>query len=127
MRSNFITWLTIRSLKSKRLSGDQKGKIMAVLLNTIQAIPIKDIITFDAEGILRIHGQILAPDQVMVFRESAEGILNSYARKVINDQITYEAIKMGVYTGVNQDMILFAKAALWVIQEENKLLQRIIQ
>ena len=93
-------------------------------MDNLQAINIKDIIKIDEQGI-RINGRQLETEQAIQLRESVIQLQNSYARKVIREQVAYEAIKMGIHNGLNPDMILFAKAALWYDQAENQLIQSI--
>ena len=124
MFGHLIAKLTVFALRSKRLSGNDKALVTTALLDNLQAINIKDIIKIDEQGI-RINGRQLETEQAIQLRESVIQLQNSYARKVIREQVAYEAIKMGIHNGLNPDMILFAKAALWYDQAENQLIQSI--
>lgn len=122
-----IVRLTLRLLRSKRLTGENRGRVIAALLNNLKAIPIRDVISFDTQGTLSIQGRQLELEQAMVFRDSVKALRDSYARNLIHEQLTYEAIKLGVYTGINTEMIEFSKAALWILQEENKLIEQLTE
>lgn len=122
MLSNLITKIALYALKTKRLSGEQKAKVTSALLDNLLTIPITDIIKFEPNGQILIDGKPLDMERAQTFRESCQALHGSMARKVIEEQIKYKAIKMGIHDGLTPDMIVFSKAALWVISEENKLL-----
>lgn len=126
MLNKLILNITLFVLRRSKLSDVHKNTLMSAILKNIQAIPIRDIIKFDTEGTMLINGRKLQPDQLISFVESCHGLKSSHARRLINEQLTYQAIKMGVYQATNTEQIMFAKAALWVIQEENALLASIV-
>jgi len=119
----FIVWLTIRLLNSQRITGEQKTRVMASLLKNIHAIPIHDVVSFTSDKSMIIDGKRFDAEQARLFVESIDGLKNSYARKVINAQLTYMALKLGVKEGLNPEQIQFSKAVLWFIQEENNLIE----
>lgn len=121
-----LTWLTIRLLRSKKLTGSNKTRIMTVLLDNIGAFPITDIFSRDAMGVIMISGHKLDIESANYFQQGAIALVNNNTRKIIHDQIKYEAIKLGVQQGLNSEMIMFSKAVLWVQQEEAKLLASIV-
>lgn len=126
MLSIIIANLVVFILRHKRLSGEAKAICTSALLDNFNFLPICDIITFDTQGTIQIRGRSLEPEQVKVFAESARLLRDSFAKKIIREQVAFEAIKMGVHQGLTPDMILFAKAALWYAQEEEKVLGKII-
>ena len=121
-----IAKFVVYILRHKRLSGEAKAICTSALLDNLFAIPICDIITFDTQGTIQIRGRTLEPEQAKVFAESARLLRDSFAKKVIREQVAYEAVKLGVKQGLTPDMILFAKAALWYDQEERNLLDKIL-
>lgn len=122
MLGKVISKIAVFALRSKRLSGEQKAFVTSALLDNLVAFPIRDIISFDENGTFKINGRILDTDQKIMFRESAVGMKNSFARKIIHDQMIFRAINVGLHKAINMDSIIFSQAALWVIQEEEKLL-----
>lgn len=114
--------LVIQLLKDQRITGEDKARITAALLDDLLAIPIADVIKVATNGQVLINEKPLDIEQARAFREGCKALYDSSARKIIQDQIKYKAIKMGIYDGLTPDMIVFSKAALWCIQEENKLL-----
>lgn len=121
----FIVWLTIKLLKSKRITGEQKTRLMSALLENMQAIPIKDTVQFTQDNTLIVDGRKLDIEQAIVFNDSINGLKNSYARKVINAQLTYKAIQIGIHQGQTPEQIQFSKAILWVLQETDNLIDLI--
>jgi hypothetical protein len=127
MLGRIIAKITVHALRSKRLSADDKTECVTALLDNLQAIPIRNMVTFNQQGTIEIGGRTLEPEQAKAFAESARAMLDSFARKIIREQVTFDAVQMGVHQGLTPEMIVFAKAALWVMQEEQKLLERIIR
>lgn len=127
MLAKIIVKIALFSLKCRILSGEQKAAVTSALLDNMLVVPIKDIVKIDETGTLLLNGKNLDLEQAIMFKDSVVSLKNSYARKFINQQITFNAINLGVHSGMNTDMIVFSKAALWVIQEEEKLLSTIAQ
>lgn len=124
MLASLITKLTIFALRSKRLSGEQKSMVTAALLDNLHAFPIADIVTFDKVGNLEIKGKKLDTEQKIAFKESGAALKNSFARRLIHDQIIFKALNIGIHNGINTDAIIFSKAALWILQEEKTLIDK---
>lgn len=120
-----IVKLALRLLKNKRLKEEDKLLILNALLERISAIPIKSIITFDKDGTLNINGKTLTVEQTIAVKEGANSIKLNHTYKLIKDQIAFEAIKMGIHSSLSLDMVIFCKAALWLQQEEQKLIERL--
>ena len=84
-------------LRHKRLSGEAKAICTSALLDNFNFLPICDIITFDTQGTIQIRGRSLEPEQVKVFAESARLYKDSFAKRIIREQVAFEAVKMGVH------------------------------
>lgn len=121
----FIVWLTIKLLNAKRVTGEQKTRILSALIGNIYALPIRDTITFNQDRTMNIDGRKFDMEQAMQFSESVNGLKNSYARKVINAQLTFKAIQLGIHQGETPEKIQFSKAVLWVLQEEQALIDTV--
>lgn len=126
MLNKLIVWLVIRALRSKRLTGDERVKITNELLKNIGALPLRKTITFDAQGTIHINGKKLDPEQGIAFREGCMALKDSYARAILREQLRYLAIEQGVHQAINNDQVMFAKAALWYMGEEDKLINTIV-
>lgn len=124
MLARIVAKLTVFALRQKRLSGEQKALVTSALLENLRAFPIRDIITTDVNGSLVIKGKVLDTEQRMLFRESGAALRSSFTRRLIHDQMLFKAINIGVHQGQNTDAVVFSKAAIWVIQEENALIEK---
>lgn len=124
MIERIIAKLAVFALRHKKLSGEQKLIVTSALLDNLNAIPIQKIITFDQQGTVYVRGKQLSANEAIAFRESCIAMQDSFARKIINEQIKYEAISLGIHIGDSVDKIIFSKSALWLIEQENELLAR---
>lgn len=97
-----------------------------MLLDNIGALPFRDVITFDLQGGVYVNKKKLNQEQLIALKESCNGLSNSFARNLIHEQVKYSAVKMGVHEGLNPDMILFAKAALWYAEQEDKMISTLM-
>lgn len=109
-------------LKNKDLSPSHRALILNHLLEDVQALPIKDTFTYDLEGTIKVNGKSLDKEQVMLLRDGAVSLGNNWTYRLIKDQILYEAIKMGVHSSLSMEMILMSKAAIWIQEQEKKII-----
>lgn len=126
MLSRLLAKVTVFALRSVRITGEDKALVTTVLLDNIGALPFRDAITFDVQGGVYVNQKKLNQEQMIAFRESCNALRNSFARNLIHEQIKYSAVKMGVHEGLNPEMILFAKAALWYAEQEDKMISTLM-
>ncbi len=119
-----ITDKVIKQLKKSNLSLEDRTALVTALLDKLGAFPIGDIITLTDTGI-SINGRVLDTEQYMVFREQASALKDNFARQVINEQLKFKAIQMGIHKSLSADELYFSKAIIWFINEENILLERL--
>ena len=74
-----------------------------------------------------MRGVPLEYEQAVVLRESANNILHSTAWKMVREQVLYEAISKGVHEALNNDQVLFSKAAIWFQQQQENTLKVLAQ
>lgn len=117
--------LLLKLLKNKRIKSSDKELIYQALLEKIIILPIKDLITFDSDGTIKINGKGLETEQAINLRESAVALDKNWAYRVIKEQIAFEAIKIGIHKGNTLEQIIFPKAALWIQQQEIELINRL--
>lgn len=122
MLSKLVIWL----LKSNTLSGDDKVKVTNALLKNIGALPLRSTISFDNNQTLHINGKKLDMEHATIFVDSCRSLKESFARQVIREQVKFLAIEIGVHQALNSEQVMFSKAALWVIQEEDKIINSIV-
>jgi hypothetical protein len=121
MLSRLIAWL----IRRNTFKGEAKNRVLAALLSNIGALPIQDIIKFDPQGTVYINDKKLDIEQAISFKESADALKESVARKIIREQIKYLAVKYGIHDGLSTETIMFSKAAFWIMEEEDKLIERL--
>ena len=115
----------IKQFKKAELSQEDRSVLMATILNKISALPLHN--TFNvSQGTVTLNGKELEPEQALSFIESCVALKDNHARKIIHEQIRYLAINLGVHQGLNTDMILFSKAALWILEQETILLEQVV-
>jgi len=127
MLNKIITKLVILALKSKKITGQNKASVLNALMENIGMLPTQKIITFDQYGTLLLKGKPLVVEQALTFKQGAMALKDNEVRKVLNEYKKWLAVEMGVHQGLNPEMILFSKACLYLIQEEEKMLEQIIQ
>lgn len=114
----------IKALKKTSLSLEDRVALTNVLLEKIGAFPIGDVVVF-TESNVQINGKDLDTEQYIAFKEACSSLKENYARRVINEQLKYKATEIGVHKATSIDTLLFAKAVLWVINEENILIEKL--
>lgn len=73
-------------------------------------------------GELFIQGRKLSAQEVSDLASSMKGYKDSLARHVIRDQLKWLAINQGIHDCTSTEQLMFAKAALWIINQEDKLI-----
>jgi len=126
MLNNLITKLVLWSLKSKKITGDNKTKITNLLLENIGTLPTQRLITFDQYGTLLLNGKHLELEQIMRFKQGAMALQDNEVRKVLHQSLKAMAVEMGVHNGLTPETIMFSKAWLYAIQEEDKLIAQLM-
>ncbi len=125
MLNKIIVWIVLKVLKNHKIKGQQRTKILNELLKNIGSLPLGSTISFDSRGTIYLNGKNLDPEQSIAFRESCVALKNSYARTILREQLKFLAIRQGIHEAINDEQILFAKAALWYMHQEDELLERI--
>lgn len=113
------------SLENDKLPIEDKAALTAVLLRKIDALPITNKIIVDKSGIY-MAGRTLEAEEVISLKDSAIALNDNYARRIIKEQIQYLAIMEGVHKGLNTEQIIFSKAALWIIEQEQRIISEIV-
>lgn len=123
MIARFASW----ALRHARLSQEDRMLLTNQLLSTVGALPLHATFTVDEAGKLLMRGVPLEYEQAVVLRESANNILHSTAWKMVREQVLYEAISKGVHEALNNDQVLFSKAAIWFQQQQENTLKVLAQ
>ena len=117
-RLKLVKWL----LKTD-LNEDEMNYVATLALDNLFALPIRDIITLNDSGTLLVNGRPLTPEVAITLRESARACLQSIARRIIHEQVLYQAVVSGVHKVENNRQMFFSRAAILYAQEEDKLLK----
>lgn len=114
----------LSSIKESKFTTEERSKIIGALLTSVNALPIADIVKVSSQGIL-LNGKSIDPAQIIALKQGADTLRNSTVRKIVSDQIKYLAVRIGVSEGMNPDQILFCKAAIWCLEQEEILLAKL--
>lgn len=108
----FVLWL----YKSHHLTLAERNLFTSEMLDSLNALPLRDIITSSDEGIL-ING--LPPDieQVRKLRGSAIAALSNQALNYIAEQVVWVAVQNGIHKGDAPEKLYFYRAAIWFSQQ----------
>lgn len=115
----------IEEFKKADLSVEDRSALINVLLEKISVLPLHNTLVI-SQGNVIVNGKELEKDQAINFIESCHALKDNWARKVIHEQKRYLAINIGVHQGLNSEQIMFSKAALWDLEQENLLLEQLI-
>jgi hypothetical protein len=110
-------------VRKTKTSAEQRALILNFLLEKINALPLKDIISYNNDKTIQVAGKSLTPEQAIMLRESAIALKNSWFYRVMKEQIAFEATKMGINNSLDMGGVLFAKAAIWIQQQEINLIK----
>lgn len=111
-----------RFLDRDDLTYDEKSYLSTKILDKLAALPLRDIIEFSDTGSLLINGRPQSLEQMKILHESARALRSNYMRRLIREQVAYNAIKLGLHKAVKIEDTNFSKAAIWWGQNEEKLI-----
>lgn len=111
--------------KNKLLSNEEKQILTAFLLDKLGALPLHARITVDGTGKVFVQGRSLDIEAADRLKQAAVAMQNNAARNLVREAVTFMAIVDGVHKNITPEMGLFAKAALWFLQEEDDLYKRL--
>ncbi len=101
-----------------------RSALMTCLLDKLGIFPIGDIIIRTQAGVFA-NGKELDQEQLINLAESCQTLKDNFARRLINEQLRYKATEMGIHKSTTIDELLFAKAVIWFINEENILIEKL--
>lgn len=119
-----LSKIIIKILKWKKLKGEDKTRIITALLDNIDALPIRDAISFDIDGTILIRGKKLDLEQIQNLKIGVSVLKDNFARKLIQEQLLYEASLIGLQC-VNTEQLMFSKSAIWMLRRENELINEL--
>lgn len=117
-----LLWL----LAEKRLTLAERNALSTVILERLEALPIRGIITNSDEGIL-INGQPVSVEKMRTLRESALAALDNSALNLVGDQVRWVATERLLHKVVVPEDLHYYRAALWGIEQLKAHLQTLAQ
>jgi len=114
------------SLRNLKLSQKERVELLNELVSTTGALPLHATITEDG-GVISIKGVPLSGEYAVRVRENASAALHNLALQAVDEQTLYLAISQGIHLSQNFDQTLFAKAAIWVVEQRKRLLESLAQ
>lgn len=124
---NKIALKLVNYLLNKDLSIEQRNFLTNVILDNLDALPIRGIIEANDAGEILINGGSLDIEKVKQVREAARIADDSPVLKLIREQVTYTAIVNGINKATTPENMNFYKAAVWFGQEEDRIIKLLAQ
>jgi hypothetical protein len=109
--------------KNREFTIEQKNKLSVLILNSLNALPLKESIEQNENGELVIRGDVVDVEKARKLTSSAISALENQSLRIIREQVAYEAIVNGVHKFNGDSGQLFMRAALWWEQESEKKLK----
>lgn len=97
--------------------------LINAILDKLAALPLRDIIYVNEDGLLVINEKIVDVEETKLLRESAKVALSNKSLNLVRSQVLYQAYTFGVNSSTNFEQLYFGKAAVWWGQEEDKKLK----
>lgn len=126
MRFDIAYWL-ISSLFSRELTKEQRHKLSTLVLDKLDALPLRDIITADEGGRLLVDGSPVDIEMMRLLHAHANAALDNKADALISQQVMRIAIVNGLHKGDTPEKIYFYRAAIWWGQQRDELLKLLAQ
>lgn len=120
----WATKLAVMLLRSGKIGNEERQLLTTAIINRLGALPVRARITIDEANQIFIDGKKLTVETARRLHDGSKAMLNNFARKIVREQIVFMAVHKGVHENVSPEQGLFAKAALWNLQEEEELYRR---
>ncbi len=115
------------ALKTQKIEGADKTRVVNALLANIDALPIKDAVSIENGQIMLRGKPIESLETAQSLKQGAAAMLSNFTRKIAQEQLLFEASKIGLHQGMTPEQIIFAKAAIWCIQNEERIYRELDQ
>ncbi len=124
---NNIALKLVKILLNKSLTYTQRNELSNIILDNLDALPIRGIINVNDEGEILINGRSLDLEKAIQIREASRVALENKALQIVTEQVIYTAIVNGINKAITPEQMTFNKAAVWFGQEQEKLLKILAQ
>lgn len=109
-------------LRRTNLSIEDRNLLTTCILDTLGALPIRDMIIMNPNGQILVNEKQLTVEGARALRDGAITALKNPTLKLIHDQVAFAAIASGVHKQETERQSFFMRAALWYGQQEIELL-----
>ena len=107
------------------LTTQQKTRLIGAILDTSNAVPLSEVITFGQNGMIYVQGKLIDQEKAIQLRESARLLINNGAMNLIYEQVRHIAGTRGVAEGDTPEKLVFYRAALWWGEKELETIVRL--
>lgn len=112
-------------LASHKLTREQRVELLNYFNKEINAFPIDNCVVIQPTGLILANGKQMTLEQRESFLQGAHALLSNQAFNLIADQITYQAMKVGIHDATEMDHLYFSKTALYFVDLFKKYLQNL--
>lgn len=114
-------------LERADLSLEDRNLLTSKILDKLEALPIRDILTIGDSGEILISGRPLDFEKARQLRESARAALTNSALLLLQNQILYLAVQRGLHQGDTPEKLYFYRAAIWFGLQLEDMLKNLAQ
>ena len=117
-------WLNVclRTFKRLDLTQEERTLCTAAILDKLEALPLRAIVTDSDEGIL-INGKQADIDTLRALRDSAISALDNKALNFIGEQVVWIATDRVIRKALTPEESYFYRAAIWFGEQLKEQLQ----
>lgn len=127
MWARWLTWFCITLLRWSDLPLRERAMLTSALLQHLEALPLRDMISYSDEGILLVNGQQLGFEKMKVLREAAIAALGNQALQLLEQQVLSVAVQRGLHQADTTEKVMFYRAAIWYGGQLAEHLQKFAQ
>lgn len=117
-----MTFSLIKLILRIPLSDKDQTNLVNAVINRL-GIPLRSILAIDGNRRILVNGRPLSIEQSQQIQEGSYALLKNPARKLIRDQVRFQAVDKGYLQSNDPKVQLFYKAALLFAQEEDELVR----
>lgn len=114
--------LALWILKNSKLTLEERTLSTTIILDKLEALPLRAIIENSDEGIL-INGRQVDIDKLRVLRESAIQALDNQAFNLIGEQVVWIATDRVIRKALTPEELYFYRAAIWFSEQMRQQMQ----